>query len=47
MQIMAVKIQYNYVKNFVTCVNNHSKNINISKNKNLDLNPYFYERQQL
>ena len=46
MQTMAVQIQDNYVENFMSYVNNHSENITISKDKNLELDPYFYERQK-
>ena len=46
MQTMAVQIQDNYVQNFMSYVNNHSENITISKDKNLELDPYFYERQE-
>jgi hypothetical protein len=46
MQTMSVQIQDNYVQNFMSYVNNHSENITISKDKNLELDPYFYERQK-
>jgi len=46
MQTMAVQIQDNYVQKFMNYVNNHSENITISKDKNLELDPYFYERQK-
>jgi len=46
MQTMAVQIQDNYVQNFMSYVDNHSENITISKDKNLKLDPYFYERQK-
>ena len=46
MQTMAVQIQDNYVQNFMSYVNNHSENITITKDKNLELDPYFYERQK-
>ncbi len=46
MQTIAVQIQDNYVQNFMSYVNNHSENITISKDKNLELDPYFYERQE-
>ncbi len=46
MQTMAVQIQDNYVQNFMSYVNNHSESISITKDKNLGLDPYFYERQQ-
>ena len=46
MQTMAVQIQDSYVQSFMNYVNNHSENITISKDKNLELDPYFYERQK-
>ena len=41
MQTIAVQIQDNYVQNFMSYVHKHSDNITISKDKNLDLDPYF------
>ena len=46
MQTMAVQIQDSYVQDFVNYVNNHSENITISKDRNLEVDPYFYERQK-
>jgi hypothetical protein len=46
MQTIAVQIKDNYVENFMSYVSNHSENITISKDKNLELDPYFYERQE-
>ena len=46
MQTIAVQIQDNYVQNFMSYVNNHSENIAVIKDKNLELDPYFYERQK-
>ena len=46
MQTMAVQIQDNYVQNFMSYVNSHSESITIAKDKNLELDPYFYERQK-
>ena len=46
MQTIAVQIQDNYVQNFMSYVNSHSENITISKDKNLELDPYFYERKR-
>ncbi len=46
MQTMLVEIQDNYVQKFMSYVNNHSENIAISKDKNLELDPYFYERKK-
>jgi hypothetical protein len=46
MQTMAVQIKDDYVQNFMSYVNNHSENITIKKDENLELDPYFYERQE-
>jgi predicted RND superfamily exporter protein len=46
MQTMAVQIQDNYVTNFMSSVNSHSENIVISRDPNLEVDPYFYERQK-
>jgi len=46
MQTMVVQIKDNYVQNFMSYVNNHSEGITITKDKNLELDPYFYERQK-
>ena len=43
MQTIAVQIQDNYIQNFLSYVNNHSDSITISKDKNLELDSYFYE----
>ena len=46
MQTMAVQIQDGYVNDFMNYVNNHSDRITIKKDKNLEQDPYFYERQK-
>ena len=46
MQTISVQIQDSYVQKFINYVNNHSNNITISKDRNLELDPYFYERQK-
>jgi len=46
MQTIAVQIQDNYVQNFMSYVNNHSENITITKDENLEYDPYFYERKK-
>ena len=46
MQTMSVQIQDGYVQNFMNYVNEHSSNITVSKDKNLEYDPYFYERQE-
>jgi hypothetical protein len=46
MKTIAVQIQDDYVQKFMSYVNNHSESITIEKDKNLELDPYFYERQK-
>lgn len=46
MQTIAVQVQDNFVQNFMSYVNNHSESITISKDKNLEIDPYFYERKK-
>jgi len=46
MQILSVQIQDSYVQKFMDFVNNSNSNITVSKDKNLEQDPYFYERQE-
>jgi hypothetical protein len=46
MQTIAVQIQDNYVQKFMSYISTHSENITIAKDPNLELDPYFYERQK-
>jgi len=46
MQTLAVQVQDNYIQDFRTYVNNHSENITISKDENLENDSFFYERKK-
>ena len=46
MQTIAVQIQDDYVNDFMNYVNNHSEIITISKDRNLEQDSYFHERQK-
>ena len=46
MQTMAVQIEDDYVNDFMNYVNNHSDRITIAKDKNLENDPFFYERKK-
>lgn len=46
MQTLSVQIHDDYVNDFISYVNNHSDIITIAKDKNLALDPYFYERKK-
>lgn len=46
MQTMSIQIEDNYVQSFMKHVNNYSENITITRDKNLEIDPYFYERKK-
>ncbi len=46
MQNIAIQVQDDYVSDFMNYVNNHSDRIIIRKDKNLEFDPYFYERKK-
>jgi len=46
MQNIAIQVQDDYVQDFMKYVNNHSENITISKDTNLEFDPYFYDRKR-
>ena len=46
MQTMAVQIRDGYMENFMSYVSTHSEDITITRDPNLELDPYFYERQK-
>jgi len=43
---MSIQIQDNYIPQFIKYVQEHNDNIIISKDKNLEYDSYFYERQK-
>lgn len=46
MQTLSVQIQDDYMQQFMNFVKNSHENIIISKDKNLELDPYYYDRQK-
>ncbi len=46
MQTISIQIQDSYVNDFMNYVDNHSQNITIAKDKNLEIDPYFYDRRK-
>ena len=46
MQTLTLQVQDNYIQNFIDYVSKNSENITISKDKNLEHDPYFYDRQK-
>ena len=46
MQTISVQIQDSYMPQFMNYIQEHNENIVITKNENLEYDPYFYERQK-
>jgi len=46
MQTLSVQISDSYMRQFMNFVNNCNSNITVKKDKNLELDSYFYERQK-
>jgi len=46
MQTFSVQIQDSYMQQFMNFVKESHSNITVSKDNNLELDPYFYERQK-
>ena len=46
MQTLSVQVQDDYMQHFMNFVKNSDSNIIISKDKNLEIDPYFYDRQK-
>ncbi|MFA7083689.1 MAG: hypothetical protein WC141_04035 [Arcobacteraceae bacterium] len=46
MQTLSVQIQDDYMKQFMDFVKDSHSNIIVSKDKNIEIDPYFYERKK-
>jgi len=46
MQTVTLKIQDSYMQQFMNFVKESHSNITVAKDKNLELDPYFYERKR-
>jgi len=46
MQTVTLKIQDSYMQQFMNFVKENHSNITVTKDKNLELDPYFYERKR-
>lgn len=46
MQTLSIQVQDSYMQQFMNFVNESHSNITVSKDKNLEIDPYFYERQK-
>ena len=46
MKTLSIQIQDSYMQQFLNFVKDSHSNITVSKDKNIELDPYFYERQK-
>jgi len=46
MQTLTVNIQDNFIQDFLSIIEHYKDKIQINKDKNLEYDPYFYERQK-
>ena len=46
MQTLSIQIQDSYMQQFMNFVKESHSNITVAKDKNLELDPYFYERKR-
>jgi hypothetical protein len=45
-QTLTVNIQDNFVQDFLTIIEHYKDKVQLQKDKNLEYDPYFYERQK-
>ena len=46
MQTLTVNIQDNFVQDFLTIIDRYKDKVQLKKDKNLEYDPYFYERKK-
>ena len=46
MQTLTVNVQDNFMQDFLTIIEHYSDKIQLQKDKNLEYDPYFYERKK-
>ncbi len=46
MQTLTVKVQDNFIQEFLTIIEHYNDKVHLEKDKNLEYDPYFYERQK-
>ena len=46
MQTLSIQIQDSYMQQFMNFVHESHSNITVAKDKNLGIDPYYYERQK-
>ena len=46
MQTLTVNVQDNFIQDFLTIIEHYKDKVQLQKDKNLEQDPYFYERQK-
>ena len=46
MQTLTVNVQDNFIKDFLTNIEHYKDKVQLQKDKNLEQDPYFYQRQK-
>ena len=46
MQTLTIKVQDHFMQDFLTIIEHYKDGVYIEKDQNLELDPYFYERQK-
>jgi len=46
MQTLIVNVQDSFVQDFLTIIDHYKDKVHLKKDKNLEYDPYFYERQK-
>ena len=46
MQTLTVNVQDNFVQDFLTIIDHYKDKVQLKKDKNLEYDPYFYERKK-
>jgi len=46
MQTLTINIQDNFVQDFLTIIDHYKDKVQLKKDKNLEYDPYFYERKK-
>ena len=46
MQTLTLNVQDGFVQDFLTIINHYKDKVQLQKDKNLEYDPYFYERQR-
>lgn len=46
MQTLTVNVQDNFIQDFLTIIDHYKDKVQLKKDKNLEYDPYFYERKE-